>query len=105
VLKSIGDLQAYQGKTVAASISYREARNIFLQIGDQIGIANVLLGLARMNNDAEYFEFALKIYGSIPDIYSIALCEYYFAMSKLMEGDSNGYRQLLTDVTRQRFKQ
>jgi tetratricopeptide (TPR) repeat protein len=82
----------------AALNSYGEAQALFKQVGSNLGQANVLLALGRMNDEIESFELALALYQQIGDRYSIARCQYYFGISRKEAGDRERARQLLVEA-------
>ena len=95
---NLGSALTTQGHPEKSLNLLTKAQQLFEQVGDKLGQANVLLALGRLNNDEQAFTQAIELYERIQDGYSIARGKYYFALALLELGQTERAKTLLMEA-------
>ncbi|MFN4294922.1 MAG: tetratricopeptide repeat protein, partial [Thermoflexales bacterium] len=96
-LHAIGDVQVALGQEAQAIKLYEQALTLFTLTGSTLGQANVYASLGRVSGKRAHFDKAIRLYAGIHDLYSLARCKFYYALS-MLDHDSDIALELLTDA-------
>ena len=94
----VGHARSFRDDKNAALASYDQALEIFKQVGDKLGKANVCLSKGEMTNDPGEFEEAIRLNEQIGNRYSIARGKAFYGSMLMKSNDSERSVKLLGDA-------